>query len=400
VVKTLSPNSSVVEFAGRLVAANSSAKLTEGQPIHVKVKSLDRPIVMQLMGEEEQEDGRSSSAELKEVLSKLNIAPGFRSLVAIKNITKGIEDLRASAIRLELWGDRSASAQTRQLVKKLTDMADGALSSFRNVRLQAEAEGIKADLKSFFIKSGYNYESLIGRITSEAMRSRSVGEDKVGAHGRASVAHGGVSSLSDLKDSFKGRLLELRSSLPPVEVLEPSPAMAQGSGEKELKEAYTDFGRSVSRLLGCIDSSQALSRLAWEESGTLYFQIPLEMSKGEENPRIGRFKVKYRQPKAKRGTTKESYHIAMLLDMPHLGRLGASVFIDRKSLSCSFTASGHEVGDFLKSHSQELSGALKGLGYNVGRLSFDVGPPQTEDGFEAEVVGREHREMNRVDLVV
>jgi len=383
------------------MAAHSSFKLTEGEPIQVKIKSLDRPILMQLMvGEEEQRDRRYISGELREALSKSKMAPGLQNLAAVKSIAKGVEDLRATAIRLELWGDRSQSLQIRQLVKKLTDMADGALSSFRNVRLQAEAEGIKAGLKSFFIKSGYNYESLIGRILSETTSDRSGNEDKVGAHGHTPLAHGGVPLLSDLKDSFKGRLLELRSSLPPPQALESLLGMAQGSGEKELKEAYTDFGRSVSRLLGYIDSSQALSRLSWEESGALYFQIPLEMSKGEENPRIGRFKVKYRQPKAKRGTVKESYHIAMLLDMPHLGRLGASVFIDRKSLSCSFTLSGHEVGDFLKSHSQELSAALKGLGYNVGRLSFDVRPSQAEDDFEAEAVGPEHYEMNRVDLVV
>ena len=390
VVKTLGPKVAVVEFAGQTLKANSSVNLTQGELIRVQIKGLDRPIVMKLMeGGAESPSKHTGSGELPEILSRLKMAPGPESLGTVKHITKGLEDLRTAALRLEVWGDESPTSEGGKLVKKLATTTAEVLSSFRSIRLQDGRQRIGEELKNLFTNNGYNYENHLKRVLVERASFRPGDENSVGVNGRA---------LGRLKDSFKGRLLELRSSMPTPDALDRFLRGEDTLRTTELKKVYTNFYGSVGRLLGNIDLGQEIGRMIWEEGKVLYFQIPLEL--GEGNQQVGRFKVKYRHSKSEKEVGKENFHLAMLLDMPHLGRIDASVFIEQKVIGGSFTVSDHGIKELLKNHSQDLSSGLKEAGYKVGRLSFEQKPLQADNVFEEDVSDIIFHRSSKVDLLV
>lgn len=163
--------------------------------------------------------------------------------------------------------------------------------------------------------------------------------------------------IIDLTSDLKGQLLDI------LQKLEDQAIQAKGFSSTQLqtlKEQTQVFRQAVDS----IELNQLTNQLARQENQPILLQIPNPY--GQEDQTIKLFvRPSGDEESKKKGTAKETYNLAFLLDLTKLGAVRMDSQISKTQLSIKIQVENQSVAKFIDSKLGTLSSSLSELGFET-----------------------------------
>ncbi|MBI3814558.1 MAG: hypothetical protein HY279_08870 [Nitrospinae bacterium] len=318
VVKAIDSSNALVRFGEFEIIANTTKGLTAGEPLVVRVESLNPQIVMKLLELDLIAEDKLLSLLKKLPIQKIDIGK------SIENITKIIANLPD------------------------TDHAPEIITKFKEVLssipLKLSERLAPEDVRRTIQLSGGFYENKIHKLIEGGEIAKE--------------------SVKELKGDIKGQLLMLLKDLdlirgepPPRQHLNKEIGLGEFSLKGILKEKFgiRDLEIGLKNLLSSIESHQAVNSLSQKPDNSFMLQIPYMAQDGFRTLKLY---IKDQKEKKGEGKLKEEYNLVFILDMVNTGMMRADVSVRKKNVHCRINVEREDVALFFR---QFLPDLVKGL---------------------------------------
>ena len=304
VVNTIDSNNAIVRFNEFEVLANTTRELTNGEPLTVKVESLNPQVIMRLIEADSLPEDKLLSILKRLPIQKVDFGKSIENL--IKTISNNISD---------------SDFKPEPLLK-----FKEALFNFP-IKL---SEDIKPeDIRKIIKDSGIFYEDKILKLLETGLSKESINE---------------------LNNDIKNKLmLFIKDYMPTSDNLKIN---------KELE-------KGLKNLINNIESQQSVNILAQSDSKinpeqkNFIFQIPYII---QNEFKTIKFYLKNNKQGKGEEKSKEEYSLVFILDMVNTGMLRINVNIKDENVHCNINTEKEKVASFFKQFVPDLTKQLSSIG--------------------------------------
>lgn len=307
VVNTIDSNNAIVRFNEFEVLANTTKELTNGEPLTVKVESLNPQVIMRLIEADSLPEDKLLSILKRLPIQKADFGKSIENL--IKTISNNISD---------------SNFKSEPLLK-----FKEALFNFP-IKLSDDIK--PEDIKKIIKDSGIFYEDKILKLLETGLSKE---------------------SIKELNNDIKNKLmLFIKDYMPTSDNLKIN---------KELE-------KGLKNLINNIESHQSVNILAQSDSKinpeqkNFIFQIPYII---QNEFKTIKFYLKNKKQGKGEEKLKEEYSLVFILDMINTGMLRINVNIKDKDVYCNINTEKEKVASFFKQFAPDLTKQLSSIGLNV-----------------------------------
>jgi len=304
VVNTIDSNNAIVRFNEFEVLANTTRELTNGEPLTVKVESLNPQVIMRLIETDSLPEDKLLSILKRLPIQKVDFGKSIENL--IKTISNNISD---------------------------SDFKPEPLLKFKealfNFPIKLSEDTKPEDVKKIIKDSGIFYENKILKLLETGLSKESINE---------------------LNNDIKNKLmLFIKDYMPTSDNLKIN---------KELE-------KGLKNLINNIESQQSVNILAQSDSKinpeqkNFIFQIPYII---QNEFKTIKFYLKNNKQGKGEEKSKEEYSLVFILDMANTGMLRINVNMKDKNVYCHINTEKENVASFFKQFVPDLTKQLSSIG--------------------------------------
>ena len=304
VVNTIDSNNAIVRFNEFEVLANTTRELTNGEPLTVKVESLNPQVIMRLIETDSLPEDKLLSILKRLPIQKVDFGKSIENL--IKTISNNISD---------------------------SDFKPEPLLKFKealfNFPIKLSEDTKPEDVKKIIKDSGIFYENKILKLLETGLSKE---------------------SIKELNNDIKNKLmLFIKDYMPTSDNLKIN---------KELE-------KGLKNLINNIESQQSVNILAQSDSKinpeqkNFIFQIPYII---QNEFKTIKFYLKNNKQGKGEEKSKEEYSLVFILDMVNTGMLRINVNIKDENVHCNINTEKEKVASFFKQFVPDLTKQLSSIG--------------------------------------
>jgi len=304
VVNTIDSNNAIVRFNEFEVLANTTRELTNGEPLTVKVESLNPQVIMRLIETDSLPEDKLLSILKRLPIQKVDFGKSIENL--IKTISNNISD---------------------------SDFKSEPLLKFKealfNFPIKLSEDTKPEDVKKIIKDSGIFYENKILKLLETGLSKESINE---------------------LNNDIKNKLmLFIKDYMPTSDNLKIN---------KELE-------KGLKNLINNIESQQSVNILAQSDSKinpeqkNFIFQIPYII---QNEFKTIKFYLKNNKQGKGEEKSKEEYSLVFILDMVNTGMLRINVNIKDENVHCNINTEKEKVASFIRQSMPDLVKRLSLIG--------------------------------------
>ncbi len=304
VVNTIDSNNAIVRFNEFEVLANTTKELTNGEPLTVKVESLNPQVIMRLIEADSLPEDKLISILKRLPIQKADFGKSIENL--IKTISNNISD---------------SNFKSEPLLK-----FKEALFNFP-IKLSEDTK--PEDIRKIIKDSGIFYENKILKLLETGLSKESIKELN-----------------NDIKNNLMLFIKDYMSTSDNLKI------------NKELE-------KGLKNLINNIESQQSVNILAQSDSKinpeqkNFIFQIPYII---QNEFKTIKFYLKNNKQGKGEEKSKEEYSLVFILDMSNTGMLRINVNIKNKNVYCNINTEKEKVASFLRQSMPDLVKRLSLIG--------------------------------------
>ena len=304
VVNTIDSNNAIVRFNEFEVLANTTRELTNGEPLTVKVESLNPQVIMRLIETDSLPEDKLLSILKRLPIQKVDFGKSIENL--IKTISNNISN---------------SNFKSEPLLK--------FIEALFNFPIKLSEDTKPEDVKKIIKDSGIFYENKILKLLETGLSKESINE---------------------LNNDIKNKLmLFIKDYMPTSDNLKIN---------KELE-------KGLKNLINNIESQQSVNILAQSDSKinpeqkNFIFQIPYII---QNEFKTIKFYLKNNKQGKGEEKSKEEYSLVFILDMVNTGMLRINVNIKDENVHCNINTEKEKVASFIRQSMPDLVKRLSLIG--------------------------------------